>query len=72
MAKKTKQNRLIMAVMGNSTYRGKHVVIMKNKVYAVRTGNQVNVLLDRLEKKYPRAVPTITYVPKADTLILFL
>ena len=51
-------------------YRGKHVVIMKGKIFAVRTGKQASHLLDQLTQKYPLETPTISYIPKADALIL--
>lgn len=56
--------------MSDPAYRGKHVIIIGGKVYTAKTGSQANKILDKLEKKYPKEIPEITYIPKADTLIL--
>ena len=58
--------------MSNPKYSGKHVVIIANKVFTAKTGETINKILDKLEKKYPKEIPEITYIPKEDTLILWL
>jgi len=35
-----------------------------------RTGKGISKVLDKMEKKYPKETPAITYIPKADTLII--
>ena len=59
-------------VMSNPAYKGKHIIVIAGKVFTAKTGNQANKILDRLEKKYPNEIPAITYIPKADALILWL
>jgi len=59
-------------VLNNPYYRGFHVVVIAGKVYTAKTGREANKVLDRLEKKYPHETPAITYIPKSDTLILWL
>jgi hypothetical protein len=59
-------------VMSNPAYKGKHLIVIAGKVFTAKTGNQANKILDRLEKKYPNEIPAITYIPKADALILWL
>lgn len=59
-------------VMSNPSYKGKHVIFVAGKVYTAKTGSEANKILDLLEKKYPKETPAITYIPKADTLILWL
>lgn len=59
-------------VMNDSRYRGLHVVVIAGKVFTAKTGNEANKVLDRLEKQYPHEIPAITYIPKSDTLILWL
>ena len=55
----------------NPKYRGKHVVMIAGKVFAAKTGAQAARLFDRITKKYAGQTPTIAYMPKAETLILF-
>lgn len=66
-----KQAKDLMAnIMGNPRYRGKHVIVVAGKVYTAKTGKLANQIIDRLEKKYPQEIPALTFVPKAETLIL--
>lgn len=69
--KKTKAVNML-TVLNNPHYRGKHIIVISGKVYTAKTGAQANRLIDRLEKQYPSETPAITYIPKADTLILWL
>lgn len=62
----------MLTILNNPRYRGKHIVVIQGKVYTANSGLQANRLLDRLEKKYPAETPAITYIPKTDTLILWL
>lgn len=70
MKKKTDMQDLLVEVYQNPKYKGKHIVIIGDRVYAARTGKAKSLLLDKLLKKYPDQTPTITYIPRADTLIL--
>ncbi len=56
--------------MNDPAYIGKHIIVIAGQVFTAKTGTQANKILDKLEKKYPKAIPAITYIPKADTLIL--
>lgn len=62
---------LISKVYSDSKYKGKHVVIIGGKIYAAKTGKSAAKIFRELTEKYPHQQPTITYIPKADTLILF-
>ena len=62
----------MLKIMSNPKYKGKHVIVIAGKVFTAKTGRQANKILDKLEKKFPDEVPAITYIPKADTLILWL
>jgi len=59
-------------VMNDPQYRGYHVVVIAGQVFKSKTGKGISKLLDEVEKKYPKETPAITYIPKADTLILWL
>ncbi|MEK7616965.1 MAG: DUF5678 domain-containing protein [Patescibacteria group bacterium] len=69
--RKASSEQTMIQIMSNPKYKGKHIIVMKGEVFTAKTGGSANKLLDRLEKKYPKEIPVITYVPKADTLILW-
>ena len=58
--------------MSDPSYKGKHVIVIAGKVFTAQSGREANRLLDRLEKRYPKLTPAITYIPKEDTLILWV
>lgn len=62
----------MIKIMSNPRYKGKHIVVVAGKVFATKTGKEASKILDKLEKKYPKEIPAITYIPKADSLILWL
>lgn len=53
-------------------YRGKHVLVVGEKVYSARTGNKALEILKKIETEDPAASPLLAYVPKSDALILWL
>ena len=57
--------------MNNPRYRGYHVVVVAGKVFKARTGERASQILDEVRQKYPKEIPEITYLPDADTLILW-
>lgn len=59
-------------VLDNPSYRGYHVVVVAGKVFKARTGERASQLLAEAQKKYPKEIPAVTYIPDADTLILWL
>lgn len=67
----TTQN-LLVEIYQNPRYKGKHIIIMGGKVYATKTGKAKTKLLHELLNKHPKDTPTITYIPKVDSLILIL
>jgi len=50
-------------------YKGKIVAVAGNKVFAAKTGKQAQKMIREIEKKENKP-PLVTYIPKADTLIL--
>lgn len=69
--RKDSSKQTMIQIMGDPKYRGKHIILIKDEIFTAKTGESANKLLDKLEKKYPKETPAITYVPKADTLILW-
>ena len=70
MKKKITSAILISQVYQDPKYQGKHIIIIGGKIYATKTGKQSAMQLEKLLEKYPKETPSITYIPKADTLIL--
>ena len=69
---KTKTKKMTMEmVMNNPRYRGYHVIVVAGKVFKARTGKTASRILDDVRCRYPKEIPAITYIPDADTLILW-
>jgi len=72
MAKqRTVTENLISKIYKDPKYKGKHIIIIGGKIYATKTGRAKTEILEKLLKKYPKEIPTITYIPTEDSLILF-
>ena len=65
-------NRLLSRAYRDPRYRGKQVMIIGGKIFSAGTEKQAVKLFERLTRAYPRRSPLITYVPKADSLILWV
>lgn len=59
-------------IFSDPQFKGKHVIVVGGQIFAVATGKEANKILERVHKKYPKETPSITYIPKSDTLILWL
>ncbi len=58
-----------VSIFSNSKYFGKHVLVVGNNIYAVKTAKEASSLFDKLVKE-KGVIPIVTYVPKAQSLIL--
>jgi hypothetical protein len=61
-----------LKVMSDPKYRGRHLVMIAGKVFAAKSAKEAARIFNKVTKKYSRQIPTITYIPKADTLILWI
>lgn len=68
MIKKT----TMMDIFKNSKFRGKHVVLVGGKVFTAKTGEGATEILQKVRIKYPNQTPEIAYLPKAQSLILWM
>lgn len=59
-------------VLKSPAYRGYHVVVIAGKVFKAKTGERATEILKSVRRKYPKHIPAVTYIPDADTLILWL
>ena len=55
-------------LFGNPKYKGKHILLVEGKILVAGTWKKVSSSLDKVYQQ--GKIPTLTYVPKADTLIL--
>lgn len=56
---------------GNPYYRGKHVLLVANKVFTAKTGDGISKILDNVRTKYPKHIPEVAYIPKKQLLTLW-
>ena len=71
MAKqRTVTENLISKIYKDPKYKGKHIIIIGGNIYATKTGRAKTEILEKLLKKYPKEIPTITYIPAEESLIL--
>lgn len=56
--------------LGDAKYRGKHLLLVEGKVVAAGEWKKVAKSLDRVYDS--GKTPTLTYIPRADTLVLKL
>lgn len=59
-------------VFKNPRYRGKHVILIADRIYTANTGEGATKILQDVRKKYPKETPEIAYLPKAHSLILWI
>lgn len=71
--KKTKNgHQILQRVYADPRYRGKHLILVGGEVFVARSASDAPVLFDRVMRSRPRATPTLVYVPRVDTLILWV
>ena len=66
------QDSFVVKVLSDPKYRGSHVILIAGQVFAARTQSEASRLFDRVLRKFPGHQPLLTYIPKADTLILWV
>ncbi len=57
-------------LFGNRKFWGKHVWIVKGKVFAAKTTQEADKIYNDIRKRFPEEIPTYTYVPKTPYLIV--
>jgi len=71
MKKARDGHRLLERVYANPRYRGKHLIVVEDKVFVARSAAEAPGLFDRVTHAHPGTTPTLIYVPQADALTLF-
>lgn len=59
----------VSSVFNNAKYFGKHVLVAKGNIYAVKTAKEASSLFDKIVKE-KKVIPTYTFIPKDQSLIL--
>lgn len=59
-------------ILSDPAYRGLHVVVVADRVFTAKTGEGAATLLKEADEKFPDDIAAVTYIPDADTLILWL
>ena len=59
---KANKNKTMIKLIGNSKYKGEHVILVAGKISTVRTELQVNKVLERIERKYLKETPAIILI----------
>lgn len=72
MRKKTSLLSNATKIFQDPKLRGKHIIMIGGRVFTARTGKQAVRIFDKVTKQYPKQKPLVTYIPKADSLILVL
>ena len=68
MVKKT----TMMDAFKNPKFRGKHIVLVGGKIFTAKTGEGAGEILQKVRAKYPNLTPEIAYLPKAQSLVLWM
>ena len=70
--KKLSTKQIVHKIYTDPKYSGKHIVAIAGKIFTADTGSEAVRIFAREVKKYPNETPLGTYIPKADTLILWV
>lgn len=71
-ARTSKTSRFLRRLAANPRYRGKHLIVVEDKVFVARSAAEAPRLFDRVTRRHRQSTPTLLYIPKADALILCL
>lgn len=69
--KKVAKKITMEAAMSDPKNKGYHVIVVDGKLFKARTGDGASKILNKVHRIYPDKIPAITYLPDADSLILW-
>jgi len=52
--------------------KGKHIIMIAGRIFTARTGKEAVKIFNKVTKDYPGKEPTVTYIPKVESLILII
>lgn len=69
---KTSSLSRVTKIFQDPKLKGKHVIMIGGHVFTARTGKEAVKIFNKVTKDYPGEQPTVTYIPKAESLILVI
>ena len=51
-------------------FRGQHVIVIGDEIVGAREGDEALRLLREMERRHPKCVPLITFVPQKDKVYI--
>ena len=70
---KTSKKKITMEIaMNDPKNKGYHLIVVAGKLFKAKTGEGALKILEETDKKFPKPTPEITYIPKAQSLILWV
>lgn len=51
--KQSKQQETMQRVLSDPKYKGKHVIVVDDKIFTANTGEGASQILDEVDRKYP-------------------
>ncbi|QQG40799.1 MAG: hypothetical protein HYV37_00550 [Candidatus Levyibacteriota bacterium] len=60
----------IKKILQDPKLQGKHIVLIAGHLFTAKTGKEAIKIFNKATSKYPNATPTVTYIPKAESLVL--
>lgn len=72
MMKIVKKKITMESAVNDPKNKGYHLIVVAGKLFKAKTGEGALKILDKTDKKFPKATPEITYIPKSQSLILWI
>jgi len=72
MMKTTKKKITMEIAVNDPKNKGYHLIVVAGKLFKARTGEGALKILEDVDKKFPNDIPEITYLHKAQSLILWI
>lgn len=57
-------------IFSDPKYEGKHILVADDKIYATSDAKKASKLFDEIIRKH-KIIPSVTFVPKATSLIIW-
>lgn len=72
MGKTVKKKITMESAVNDPKNKGYHLIVVAGKLFKAKTGEGALKILSETDKKFPKATPEITYIPKSQSLILWI
>ena len=72
MKKKSNLSDEAKKIFQDPSLKGKHIIMVAGHIFTARTGKEAVKIFNKVTKDYPGQQPTVTYIPKVESLILVI